>query len=86
MLQINKKKLNSKGQGLVEYMVLIAFAGVASIVAMRYLNHTVNAKITSIVHTLQGKPSDVHFDKPTESVYKKKDLGDFLNGAASKDE
>ena len=80
------KKLNNKGQGLVEYMVLIALMAGATIVAMRYLNHTVNAKIVSIVNTLQGNAPGVQFDKPTESVYKKKDLGDFLNGAASREE
>ena len=85
---LNKKfrKLNSKGQGLVEYLVLIAFAGVACIAAMSYLNHTVSAKITSIVHVLQGRPSSVRFDKPDDSVYKKKDLGNFLNGAALENE
>lgn len=80
-----KTLCNKRGQGLVEYMILIALMAGAAIVAMRYLSHTVNGKITEIVNTLQGKPPGVTYDAPEESVYKRKDLGNFLNGAATRE-
>ncbi len=71
---------NSRGQGLIEYLILVALMAVASIAILRVLNQTVNAKLTSITYALQGKKKSVATEEVTESMYDKKDLSDFFNG------
>lgn len=74
-------KLKSKsGQGLVEYLILVALMAVASIAVLRVLNQTVNAKLASITYALQGKKKSVSVETIDESYHEKKDLSDFFNG------
>ena len=85
-MQINQenKKRKQKGQGLIEYLILVALMGVASIGVIRALNQTIKARFASAVYALQGKPKKVKTESLREQDYKKSDLSDFMNGAASK--
>lgn len=76
---------NQKGQGLVEYLILIALMGVATIGVIRVLNQTIKARFASAVYALQGQSKKVKTDSLKAGDYKKSDLSDFMNGAASKD-
>lgn len=76
---------NNRGQGLIEYLILVAIMGVASIAIIRLLNHTVNAQFATIVNYLQGKPKRVEKEAVSEDYYKKKDFTDFMNGAATQE-
>ena len=73
-----------RGQGLVEYLIIVALMAVASIGIVRLLGHTVQAKVASIIYSLQGKTKRPQIESPREVHYKKKDLGNFMNGSASK--
>ena len=75
---------NQKGQGLIEYLILVALMGVATIGVIRVLNQTIKARFASAVYALQGKPKKVKTDSLSEQDYKKSDLSNFMNGAASK--
>ena len=75
-----RKRLNSSGQGLVEYLILVALMAVASIAILRVLKQTVNAKLASVTYALQGKKKSVSVETVEESFHDKKDLGDFFNG------
>ena len=81
MYKSNKKK----GQGLIEYLILVALMGVATIGVIRVLNQTVKSRFASAVFALQGKPKKVKTESLKEQDYKKSDLSNFMNGAASKD-
>ena len=81
--QENKRK-KQRGQGLIEYLILVALMGVASIGVIRALNQTIKSRFASAVYALQGKPKKVKTDSLREQDYKKSDLGNFMNGAASK--
>lgn len=74
---------NQKGQGLIEYLILVALMAVASIAIVRILNQTVNAKLASVTYALQGKKKSVSVETVEESYHSKKDLADFFNGAGS---
>lgn len=74
---------NQKGQGMIEYLILVALMAVASIGIVRVLNQTINAKFTDITFALQGSKKRVEKEAPTERLYRKKDMRSFLNGAAS---
>lgn len=82
------KKINKagkqKGQGLIEYLILVALMGVATIGVIRVLNQTIKSRFASAVYALQGKPKKVKTDSLKEQDYKKSDLSNFMNGAASK--
>ena len=69
-----------KGQGLIEYLILVALMAVASIAVVRILNQTVNAKLASVTYALQGKKKTVAVEEIDESYHEKKDLSDFMNG------
>ncbi len=75
---------NRRGQGLIEYLILVALMGVATIGVIRVLNQTIKSRFASAVYALQGKPKKVKTESLKEQDYKKSDLSDFMNGAASK--
>jgi pilus assembly protein Flp/PilA len=74
---------NQRGQGLIEYLIIVALMGVATIAIVRVMGETVSAKFASVTHALQGERKSI---KPRieESHYKKKDLGNFFDGTGSR--
>lgn len=76
---------SQRGQGLIEYLIIVGIMAVASLGAIRLLNKTVNSNFTNIIYSLQGKRKKARMEAPTESIYKKKDFNTFMNGAASKE-
>ena len=79
-----KNRFKKRGQGLIEYLILVALMGVATIGIIRVLNQTIKARFASAVYALQGKPKKVKTESVKEQDYKKSDLSNFMNGAASK--
>ena len=77
--------LNKKGQGLIEYLILIAIMGVASISIIRTLNQTIKARFANAIYALQGKSQKATTHSIGKSEYKRSDLGNFMSGAASND-
>jgi Flp pilus assembly pilin Flp len=76
---------NQRGQGLIEYVILVALVGVATIGMVRVLQNSINVNLANVVHALQadGKRKE-SFERIEESDLRKKDFGDFMNGAASR--
>ncbi len=72
---------NQRGQGLVEYLVIVALMGVATIAIVRTMGSVVSSRFASVAAALQGDKvkgtSKVQID---QSSYKKRDMGDFFNG------
>ena len=79
-----KNKMRKKrGQGLIEYLILVALMAVATIGVIRVLNQTVKSRFANAVHALQGTKKKVKTHAVKESDYQKSDLSDFMTGAAS---
>lgn len=78
------KYRHQKGQSLVEYLIIVAIMGVATLSVLRLLQHTVDAKFAQVIYSLQGKPQRVQIEAVDQRHYKKKDLSDFMTGAARK--
>jgi pilus assembly protein Flp/PilA len=76
---------NSRGQGLIEYVILVALVGVATIGMVRVLQSSINVNLANVVHALQsdGKRRE-SFERVDPEDLKKKDFSDFMNGAASR--
>ena len=75
---------NQRGQGLIEYLILVALMAVATIGIVRALNQTINAQFADVIYALQGSQKRAKTETLNDSVYKKKDFSNFMNGAASK--
>ena len=76
---------NNKGQGLIEYLIIVALVGVATIGMVRILGNTVERQLAKITNGLQGRTNPtVVLEQVEESDYRKKDLSDFLNGSTTR--
>jgi pilus assembly protein Flp/PilA len=76
---------NSKGQSLIEYVILVALVGVATMGMVRVLQKSVKVNLANVVHALQsdGKRKESH-ERVSDEDIRKSDFGDFMNGAASR--
>ncbi len=77
---------NQKGQGLIEYVILVALVGVATIVMVRKLQHTVTVNLANITHALQSNSAKrkESFERVEDSDLRKKDFSDFMNGTTGR--
>ncbi len=76
---------NKKGQGLIEYLIIMALMAVATMAIMRVLSQTVSVKFAQVTEALQGRETRATLQAPQieDSLVKKKDMSDFFNGAKS---
>lgn len=75
---------NSRGQGLIEYLIIVALMGVATIAIVRALSQTVASRFATITYALQGQRKQVSPERIDGGTYKKKDLGDFFEGVGER--
>jgi Flp pilus assembly pilin Flp len=74
---------NSRGQGLIEYLVIVALVAVATIGVVRVLGQAVNSRFATITYALQGKKAKPVGDAIPEEHLKKRDLSNFMDGVGS---
>lgn len=78
---------NSRGQSVIEYVILVALVGVATMGMVRLLQKSVKVNLANVVHALQsdGRRREAH-ERISEDDVRKSDFSDFMNGAASRSE
>ena len=76
---------NHKGQSLIEYLIIVAMMGIATLGIIRTLQSALNSRYANVIHSLQGDSKREDKVNIQSSELKKKDLGDFMNGAASRE-
>lgn len=75
---------NQKGQSLIEYLVIVALMGVATIGVVRTLNQNVKAQFANVIYGIQGgKRKKAARESVRESQFKKTDFSSFMNGSQS---
>ncbi len=74
--------LNRRGQGLVEYIILVALVAVSAIGITRLLGQTISGQFANITNSLQGNERKARLDPVHEGAYRRRDLSDFMEGAA----
>lgn len=79
-----QKQNNQAGQGLVEYLVIVALMGVATIGIVRVMGQTVTSRFATITEALHGGRHVYKADPIEASTLKRKDLGNFFDGVGSK--
>lgn len=77
---------NPKGQGLIEYLLVVSLVAVVSMVVLRSLGQTVAANFTTITNALQGHANKAATPKVDDNAFRKKDMSDFFKGAAGADD
>lgn len=79
---------SKKGQGLIEYLIIVALIAIATMAIMRVMSQTVQAKFAKITQTLQGGENtvDIRVESIQEQHFKKKDMSDFFYGTRGKNE
>ena len=79
-----KSLKNESGQGLVEYVIVVALVAVACMGMVRILQHSVKANLANVIFALQSDGRRrVSAEKIEDSDLKKADFGDFMNGAST---
>lgn len=77
---------NQRGQSLVEYLIIVALVAVGTTAVMRVVGQNISAQFARISNVLHGnKQKAIHLEDVEDSHLRKRDLGDFINGAASRD-
>lgn len=77
---------NKRGQSLVEYLILVALMGVATIGIVRTLNQTVKSRFANAIYALQGRNQKAKTHNLRKEEYQRSDLSNFMSGAASSDQ
>ncbi|MBC86868.1 MAG: hypothetical protein CL677_06775 [Bdellovibrionaceae bacterium] len=77
---------NQKGQGVIEYLILVALMGVATIGMVKLLQSGVNTQLANVVNALRGeKTEDLRPKAPSKRLYREQDMSEFSNHATNKD-
>ena len=75
---------NNKGQGLVEYLIIVAIVAVGSIAVIKTVGGNINVQFANIAQALGGNGSqEISAHKVSETMYRKKDLGSFFEGSVN---
>ncbi len=79
----NKKlAFNKKGQGLIEYLMLVALIAVATLGVVRVVGHNLSKKYENINRALGAKKqTELQAENASDSFIEQKDLSNFLDGA-----
>jgi pilus assembly protein Flp/PilA len=74
---------NQKGQGLIEYLVLVCLIAVGSMAVIRVVGKNVRVQFANISRALGGQDEALQADKVSADDYSKRDFSDFMKGAGS---
>ncbi len=78
---INSRK-NQKGQGLVEYLIIVAIMGVASISVVRILSGNLRSQFANVANALgTNQTQKIESKTAGKSTYEDKDLSNFFQGS-----
>ena len=72
---------NKKGQGLIEYLMLVALIAVATIGVVKVVGHNLGKKYENINRALGANGEELKAENAAKSSLAQKDLSNFLDGA-----
>jgi pilus assembly protein Flp/PilA len=71
---------NNKGQGLIEYLILVCVVSVAAIGVVSVVGRNIREQYANISHALQKKQR-IELTKPDSRTYQERGMNDFMEGA-----
>ena len=72
---------NQRGQGLIEYLIIVAIMAVSTIGIVSVMGQTVKGKFASITSSLQGRTQKIGPTAVDANLYQKSDLGNFFENS-----
>lgn len=69
------------GQGLIEYIILVALVAVAAIGFVRIFQKNLNTQLANVTNAISGKEYRKHSGEAVTGTIDKKDFGNFMSGA-----
>jgi Flp pilus assembly pilin Flp len=76
---------SQQGQGLVEYLIIVALIGVATIAVMKVVGQNVKAQFARVALAIEGRNTKVEYSEVRESQYRERDMSDFFRGSSKRD-
>ncbi len=75
---------NKKGQGLIEYLIIVAIVAVGSISVIKVVGANLDVQFANVAQALGGNGSqEKKAHEVTDTMYKKRDLGNFFEGSVN---
>jgi Flp pilus assembly pilin Flp len=79
---VNKVIKSKKGQGLIEYLILVALIAVGTIGVVKVVGQNVTKQYENINRAMGAKSSGkLQLDNVSDSQLNRKDLTNFMDGA-----
>lgn len=77
-----KRIRNRRGQGLVEYLIIVAIMGVASITVVKLISSNLRTQFSNVANALGSRQTqELESKTATERHYQSRDLSNFFSGA-----
>lgn len=77
-------RLNQKGQGLIEYLIIVAIMAVASISVMKVLSGNLRSQFANVANALGTNQSQkIESKQAGKTTYEDKDLSNFFQGSVN---
>lgn len=76
-------RLNNKGQGLIEYLIIVALMAISTIGIVSVMGENVKARFASITSALQGKSQKYKVQEIDPNLYNKSDLSNFFENSSN---
>lgn len=73
---------NQRGQGLIEYLVIVSIMAIGTLITIRTLGQNIKAQFTNIAAAISGKRSPATMEELSEKHYRLNDMGNFFEGAS----
>ncbi|WP_413575883.1 Flp family type IVb pilin [Bdellovibrio sp. HCB290] len=83
MINSNKTIKNNKGQGLIEYLIIVAIVAVGSIAVIKLVGANIDVQFANVAKALGGDSGKIAAKEVTDGVYKKRDFGNFFDDAVN---
>lgn len=81
-METHAQKTKQSGQGLIEYLILVALIAVGTMGVMRVVGVSLKTRFNSVARSLGADtPGNVPRPVVTESMLKKNDLRNFMHGS-----
>ncbi|UYL09167.1 hypothetical protein B9G69_001075 [Bdellovibrio sp. SKB1291214] len=82
---MNTKRIlkNQKGQGLIEYLIIVAIVAVGSIAVIKVVGANIDVQFANVAKALGGDSQKIAAKEVTEGMYKKRDFGNFFEDAVN---
>jgi pilus assembly protein Flp/PilA len=76
---------SQKGQGMVEYLIIVCIVAVGTIGVVRVVGQNISVQYANIAKALGSGKDDNQYKAGNieDYMYKKKDLNDFLQGSVT---